>query len=167
VSVEGWQRALAFPGLAILAVAGCVRHADLVDDAPGFGGPSTPKLEAGVTPIVDSGLGTDVFAACSARPLGGCQGQVDFPCAFQTWVTVTATKCQKLSMCSANGWLRVHLGTEGCIDAIGMDQANEAVIQCLAAEFGATRCPCRTGEVTHFFGLANSPDSGTCAGPKG
>ena len=156
-------------GLGILLVSGfgCMRHADIVDESDAFVGPHTPTLEAGATPIADSGLGTDAFLSCAERPSGGCQGPVDFPCSFQTWVNVTAVKCQKLSMCSTNGWLRVYLGTEGCVDAIGMDQPNEATIRCLAAEFGSSRCPCRTSEVTYFFGLANSPDSGTCTGPKG
>lgn len=156
--------------LALVALAvGCSRTADLYDEPDAIGGPGIPtRLEAGVTPIVDSGLGTDAFSACSQRPIGGCQGPVDFPCAFPTWVSVTATKCQKLTNCSANGWLRVYLGTEGCVDAIGMDQPNDAVARCLAAEFGPYRCPCRTSEATHFFGLANSPDSGTCiGGPSG
>jgi len=153
--------------VSILLASGCMRHADIVDESDAFVGPHTPTLEAGVTPIADSGLGTDAFPSCAERPFGGCQGPVDFPCAFQTWVNITAVKCQKLSMCSTNGWLRVYLGTEGCVDAIGMDQPNEATIRCLAAEFGPSRCPCRTSEVTYFFGLANSPDSGTCTGPKG
>lgn len=153
--------------LAVPFASGCMRHADIIDEPDVIVGPSTPTLEAGPTPIVDSGLGTDAFSSCTARPFGACQGPVDFPCAFPTWVTVTAAKCQKVSMCSTNGWLRVSLGAEGCVDSIGMDRPNEATIKCLAAEFGASRCPCRTSEVTHFFGLANSPDSGTCAGPNG
>jgi len=153
--------------VALLLASGCVRTADIIDEPDAFVGPSTPTLEAGVTPIVDSGLGTDAFPPCSERPIGGCQGPVDFPCAFSTWVSVTAAKCQKLSMCTTNGWLRVSLGAEGCVDAIGMDRPNEAAIKCFAAEFGPYRCPCRTSETTYFFGLANTPDSGTCTGPKG
>lgn len=150
------------------AVWGCGRQADLYDEPDGFGGPTTPpRLEAGATPIVDSGLGTDAFLPCAQRPLGGCQGPVDFPCAFPTWVDVTAIKCQKLTSCGANGWLRVYLGAEGCVDAIGMDQPSVAIARCLEAELGPYRCPCRTSEATHFFGLANSPDSGVCTGPKG
>jgi hypothetical protein len=145
---------------------GCTRQADIIDEPDSFV-PSTPTLEAGPTPIVDSGLGTDAFPSCLDRPYGACQGPIDFPCSFQSWVTVSANKCQKLTNCSTNGWLRVHLGAEGCVDAFGMDQPNEAAIRCLAAEFGPYRCPCRTSEVTHFFGLANTPDSGTCTGPKG
>jgi hypothetical protein len=152
----------------LFAAPGCGREADLYDEPDGFGGTTTPpRLEAGATPIVDSGLGTDAFPPCSQRPVGGCQGPVDFPCAFTTWVDVTAIKCQKLTSCSANGWLRVYLGVEGCIDAIGMDQPSAAIARCLEAEFGPYRCPCRTSEATHFFGLANSPDGGVCTGPKG
>jgi hypothetical protein len=154
-------------GLVILHGAnGCSRQADIVDEPDGFGGPM-PTLEAGPTPIVDSGLGTDAFPSCAQRPLGGCQGPSDFPCSFQAWVNVSAAKCQRVTNCSTNGWLRVHLGAEGCVDAIGMDQPNEAAVRCLAAELGPFRCPCRTSEVTYFFGLANTPDSGTCTGPKG
>jgi len=154
--------------IGLLQLAGCMRRADIVDEPDGIGGPITPTLEAGPTPTVDSGLGTDAFASCTDRPFGMCQGPVDFPCAFPTWVNNTASKCQRLSMCATNGWLRVALGAEGCVDAIGMDQPNDAVVRCLAAELGATRCPCRPSEVTYFFGVANSPDSGTCnSGPKG
>ncbi len=162
---ENARCALAIVGL--VQASGCMRQADIIDEADALVGPNTPTLEAGPTPIVDSGLGTDAFPSCAERPFGACQGPSDFPCAFTTWVNVTAIKCQKLTMCSTNGWLRVSLGAEGCVDAIGMDQPNEAVVRCLAAEFGPHRCPCRTTEVTHFFGFANSPDSGTCAGPKG
>jgi len=167
--VDGARRWLdGFFALVILQASGCVRHADIVDEPDAFFGARMPTLEAGATPIADSGLGTDAFPSCAERPFGGCQGPTDFPCAFQNWVNVTAAKCQKLSMCSTNGWLRVYLGTEGCVDAIGMEQPNEATIRCLAADFGLTRCPCRTSEVTYFFGLANSPDSGTCTtGPSG
>jgi len=156
----------AIVGFVITQGSGCVRKADIIDEPDAFV-PTTPTLEAGVTPIVDSGLGTDAFPSCAERPFGACQGPVDFPCSFQSWVTVSANKCQKQTNCSTNGWLRVHLGAGGCVDAIGMDQPNEAAIRCLAAEFGPYRCPCRTSEVTHFFGLANTPDSGTCTGPKG
>jgi hypothetical protein len=155
-------------GATLVAAFGCGRQADLYDEPDGFGGPITPpRLEAGPTSIVDSGLGTDAFAPCLQRAAGGCQGPVDFPCAFHSWVDVTAIKCQKLTSCSANGWLRVYLGVEGCVDAIGMEQPNDAIARCLEAEFGPYRCPCRTSEATYFFGIANSPDSGVCTGPKG
>jgi hypothetical protein len=153
-------------GVLSLQAGGCQRQADIIDEPDVFV-PSTPTLEAGITPIVDSGLGTDAFPTCAERPFGACQGPVDFPCSFQSWVTLGANKCQRLTNCSTNGWLRVHLGADGCVDAIGMDRPNEAVIRCLAAEFGPYRCPCGASEVTHFFGLGNSPDSGTCTGPKG
>jgi hypothetical protein len=166
-TLERLRRAVSWWIAGLLGAGGCARHADIIDEGDAIVDPSRPTLEAGPTPIVDSGLGTDVFPSCMERPTGGCQGPVDFPCAFPTWVNVTATKCQKLTACSINGWLRVTLGAEGCVDSIGMDQPNEAAIRCFAAEFGPYRCPCRTSEVTHFFGLANSPDSGTCTGPKG
>ena len=155
-----------FTALAVLSLSACSRQADIVDEPDGFA-PTTPILEAGATPIVDSGLGTDAYPPCAERPFGAFQGPIDFPCSFQSWVSLTANKCQRVTNCSTNGWLRVHLSTEGCVDWIGMDQPNEAAIRCLATELGVNRCPCRTSEVTHFFGLANSPDSGTCMGPKG
>jgi hypothetical protein len=161
----GRFHAAAIVGVFVLP-CGCTRQADIIDEPDSFV-PSTPTLEAGPTPIVDSGLGTDAFPSCLERPYGACQGPTDFPCSFQSWITVSANKCQKLTNCSTNGWLRVHLGAEGCVEAIGMDQPNEAAIRCLAAELGPYRCPCRASEVTHFFGLANTPDSGTCTGPKG
>lgn len=167
MSLAFFHRWAAPSSLALLLAASCVRQADIIDEPDAIVGPTTPTLEAGPTPIVDSGLGTDAFPPCTERPVGGCQGPVDFPCAFQTWVNVTASKCQKLSMCSTNGWLRVSLGAEGCVDSIGMDQPNEAAVRCLAAELGPYRCPCRTSEMTYFFGFANTPDSGTCTGPKG
>jgi hypothetical protein len=161
---RSWLAAIV--GVGIAQGYGCSREADIIDDPDVFV-PTTPTLEAGPTPIVDSGLGTDAFPACSARSFGACRGPIDFPCSFQSWVTLSANKCQKMTNCSTNGWLRVHLGAEGCVDAIGMDQPNEAAIRCLAAEFGPYRCPCGASEVTHFFGLGNTPDSGTCTGPKG
>ena len=153
-------------GQVMLPGWGCMRQADIIDEPDVFV-PVTPIFEAGPTPIVDSGLGTDAFSSCAERPLGACRGPIDFPCSFQSWVTLSANKCLKLTNCSTNGWLRVHLGADGCVNAIGMDQPNEAAIRCLATEFGPYRCPCGASEVTHFFGLANTPDSGTCTGPKG
>jgi hypothetical protein len=160
--------AVAFSAFAPLGA--CSRHADLLDeyDAVIL---NTPRLpEAGPIPALDSGIGSDAFAGCADRSAGTCRGPVDFPCDFDRWVQTTAAKCQQATGCRTNGWLRVRLDAGGCVDEIGMDQPNDAILACLLSDFGSVRCPCSSIEMKVFFGLANgfdAGDGGFCPGPHG
>jgi hypothetical protein len=146
----------------------CSRQADLLDEPDAISGPHIPSLDSGNIPVIDSGVETDAYPACAARPVSGCQGPVDFPCGFKSWADFAARQCQLRTNCSAKGWLQVKLGDDGCVATLGMDQPSDAIVSCLAAELTASRCPCHSLETTYFFGLANSPDAGLCAGgPKG
>ena len=147
--------------LAISAqVIACERHADIRDEPDASLLDRTPQIDAGAIPELDSGLGTDAFPPCGERPLGACQGSNDFPCAFAGWAVGTAESCQEATGCVTNGWLDIIMGADGCVESIGMDQPNDAIIKCLIEEFGYVRCPCQVGEIKHFFGYSNA---GTCA----
>lgn len=147
-------------------IGGCTRRADIRDEPDGAVKPP-PQLDAGDIPELDSGLGTDAFMACEDRPYGECNGPVDFPCAFQSWVTSTAKDCQYATGCKTNGWLEVKLSDDGCVVAIGMDEPNEEIVACLLEELGSLRCPCDESETKHFFGIGNDgvcPDGGPLPG---
>lgn len=141
-------------------VLACVRHADIRDEPEGGILAPEPQIDAGEIPELDSGLGTDAYPSCGERPLGKCQGTNDFPCAFEGWMVSTAESCQTSTGCVTNGWLEVTMGAEGCVEAIGMDQPNDAMVACLLAELGAVRCPCLSVKGSYFFGYGNM---GVCA----
>jgi hypothetical protein len=141
------------------AFSACARHADIRDEPDGSSLDRPPTVEAGGIPVVDSGLETDAFAACSERPVGDCVGTNDFPCAFEGWAIDTAKSCQAATSCKTNGWIEVAMGPEGCVTEIRMDQPNDDILACLVAEFGAVRCPCPAVETSHYFGTGNA---GTC-----
>jgi len=154
----GLLAAAAASFLAPAAVASCERHADIRDEREQeFVAP--PQLDAGDIPELDSGLGGDAFPACAERPVGSCAGPIDFPCAFAGWVDDTAESCQQATGCKTNGWLEVHMGNDGCVAAIGMDEPNAEIVGCLLEEFGSVTCPCTAEEETYFFGNDND---GTC-----
>jgi hypothetical protein len=147
----------AFPAIAI-AIGACGRHADIRDEPDGAFTPP-PTLDAGDIPELDSGLSSDAFAPCADRDPGGCEGPIDFPCAFAAWVQATAQSCQTSTGCKTNGWLEVHMGQAGCVTAIDMDQPNPEVVACLVEAFGSAQCPCTEAEASFFFGNDNV---GTC-----
>ena len=51
-----------------------------------------------------------------------------------------------LQTCTANGWLRVTIGPDGCVASLEMDEPDEALIACMVAELGPIRCPCLGAE---------------------
>jgi hypothetical protein len=144
---------------AVALLAGCSRRADLRDEPDG-GVDLQPALDAGDVPAIDGAL--DGAPPCAMRPQGPCEGPVDFPCAFSDWVIQTADGCQQATGCVTNGWLEVTMDDAGCVVAIGMTEPNDAIVGCLAAELGASSCPCMSGVVQHFFGVANM---GSCGEP--
>lgn len=163
-------RALAVCAAAALGASAqlgaCDRHADIRDEPDTGVIKPQPQLDAGDIPELDSGLESDAYPSCADRPEGDCRGTNDFVCDFAPWATRTASSCQQSTGCKTNGWLEVKMGADGCVVEIGMDQPNDDIVACLLAEFGAVRCPCSEGTITHFFGLAND---GECEepGPSG
>ena len=151
---------------AALAFVACERHAHLVDAPDAASLAPQPTLEAGPIPALDSGLGSDAYAACADRRTEDCQGPNDFPCGFDDWIFETAESCQTTTGCKTNGWLEVKLSADGCVVEIGMDQPNDAILSCLLTELGATRCPCSVSSTRYYFGSTNT---GPCrdGGPLG
>jgi hypothetical protein len=145
---------------ASVQVVACVRHADVRDEPDAAFIGQGPQIDAGDIPELDSGITGDAFPACGDRPLGDCLGTNDFPCAFDTWVTSTAASCQEATGCATNGWLEVKMGPDGCVNSIGMDEPNAAIVACLTAELGSVRCPCIAGETTYLFGYGNAGPCG-------
>ena len=104
--------------LAVAVVAACERSADLRNETPG-GIDVGPTLDAGDIPDIDAGLGSDAHTACASRPDDpGCVGPVDFPCSFEIWAQQIAADCREATGCTANGWLEITMGGEGCVTAI-------------------------------------------------
>jgi hypothetical protein len=151
--------ALVGPALVLpVLLAACIREADLRDE-PDAEAIDTPQdLDAGEVPVLDSGLGTDAFAACAEREQGDCVGTNDFLCGFGTWVNKLAAACQVSTGCVTNGFLQVEMAG-GCAVSIAMDQPNDAMLACLLAELGTKQCPCDEASASYFFGQSNT---GTC-----
>lgn len=141
------------------ALAACTRHADIRDERDGPIIVRPPELDAGGIPSVDSGINSAEHPPCLERPTGDCVGSNDFLCGFEKWVVETASACQEATGCVNNGWLEVKMSGAGCVEALGMDMPNDAMIDCLVAEMGAVRCPCPESVTQHYFGLSND---GTC-----
>lgn len=141
---------------AAMPFTGCQRYADLRDEPDASPIVTTPDLDAGDIPELDSGLASDAHPSCGGRPEGKCHGPVDFPCDFDGWASATAVSCDEATGCITNGFLEVTMATNGCVVAIGMNEPNDAMVACLIAEFGAVRCPCTEGTFTHFFGVGNT-----------
>jgi hypothetical protein len=160
------ERVVFAAGAAIVALfawqlaAGCSRRTEIAAQNEGGGDLVQPPIDAGDIPEVDAGLGE--YPACAERPVGSCQGPVDFPCAFAEWVENTAARCQEETGCVTNGWLEVTMDDDGCVTAIGMDQPNDAVLECLAAELGAKSCPCGAVTATYLFGFDNDGCGSEC-----
>lgn len=144
--------------LVAIVLGACDRHADIRDERDASFAPP-PEVDAGEIAELDSGLESDAFPPCGDREPGGCEGPVDFPCAFTSWVEATAKSCQTSTGCKTNGWLEVRMGSAGCVVAIGMDQPNPEVVACLVEAFGSASCPCTEEEASFFFGNGND---GTC-----
>jgi hypothetical protein len=150
-------RALLFVApLGVAIGAACERSADLRDETPG-GIDVGPTLDAGDIPDIDAGLGGDAHTPCARRAADpGCVGPVDFPCSFDIWVQQIAADCRAATDCTANGWLEVTMGEEGCVTSIGMNQPSQPMIDCVVEAVGEVRCPCPSGVETVYFGEGNS-----------
>jgi hypothetical protein len=46
------------------------------------------------------------------------------------------------SGCTANDWLRITIGPEGCVAGFQMDQPDQNLVACLAQQLGQIRCSC-------------------------
>ncbi len=150
------RTAILVGGVLALAAA-CARHADLRDE-PDSGIAVKPVARADAIPTLDTELGTEALPPCDQRPPGVCVGPVDFPCALDYLVGTLASQCQRQTGCRTNGWLRVTMNAEGCVQSIGMDQPNDAIVACLVAELGNVSCPCPSRTQDHFFGLGHTED---------
>ena len=147
-------------GASIVPLA-CTRHADIRDEPDGSILDRPPTFDAGGIPELDSGLGSDAYPLCNDRPTGECVGSNDFPCAFEDWVVATAEACQEASGCTTNGWLEVRMGPNGCVEMVGMEDPNDAVVACLLAEVGTVKCPCGEGISKYYFGAGNAGPCGS------
>jgi len=86
---------------------------------------------------------------------GECRGVNDFPCAFTDCAADVIEQCFHATECTADGWVSVTLGDDGCLSDIGMESLDEAFVECLKDTIAPIRCPC--GETAHtvFLGVAN------------
>jgi len=136
--------------LAWLLAAGCSRQADIYDEPEVVVTP--PPNEPEEVPSVPD-LDLSEFPECSERPEGDCRGVNDFPCGFTAHADDVIQACFLATECSANGWVSVSLGEDGCLSDIGMDMPNAAFAACLEEALGPVQCPC--GETTRkvFLGV--------------
>lgn len=153
------NRAGTVTALALLLALACSRRIELYDEpdagsAPVGGVPQPPDQ---IADIPDSGVSGAERAVCAERPTGQCQGANDFPCDFGGWVERAVDRCQLETDCQANDWVRVALGADGCVAAIGMVEPEAAFVACLADEFGSFGCPqCGAMEATSYLGEGNT-----------
>lgn len=148
----------AFLAGAMLAGAfvACTRSADIRDEPDASFLEKIPPTALGEPQPVDAPLGPPDHPACSDRSDPACYGDLDFPCAFDTWAATVASACQKSTGCKANGDLEIELGADGCVAEIRMNKPNLLFVQCLAAAMGSVRCPCSSAPVLELFlGIAN------------
>ncbi|HMY21598.1 MAG TPA: hypothetical protein PKA58_34990 [Polyangium sp.] len=143
-------------------VEACERHADVRQEVDDAVIDHAPSVEAGPIPLVDAGLEGDAFPVCAERPVGDCVGSNDFLCGFEKWMKATAESCQMMTNCQTNGWLEVRMAENGCVSEIRMEHPNDAIMECLLAQYGNFRCPCGEIESSHYFGSLNT---GICLKP--
>lgn len=162
-------RARALVCSACLAAVGaafgaCSRKADIYDEPKSTVTPTptgTP-LDAGLTEI-DAGFGSADPVACSERPEeSACRGANDFLCNLDALVKVVVDECQAASDCTANGWIAVELGDDGCATRLEMSEVNSRFATCAAERLRALSCPCLKTRSQVFLGLGNDgcPDGG-------
>jgi hypothetical protein len=138
--------------LLALVVLGCSRQADIYDQPEQLVAPPMPSADE--LPSVPN-LDLQEFPECATRPEGECRGVNDFPCAFTKYAKAVIDECFHATECSADGWVSVTLGDDGCLADIGMEHVDEAFVECLRDTIGPISCPCE--ETTHsvFLGVAN------------
>jgi hypothetical protein len=139
--------------LASALAIGCSRQADIYDEPETIVAPPAPSH--GEVPSVPD-LDLEEFPECSERPEGECRGVNDFPCAFTEHAEEVIDACFESTDCSANGWVSVALGEDGCLVDIGMDMVEAAFVQCLKDALGPIQCPCGASEHTVFLGVDNA-----------
>lgn len=139
--------------LLALVVLGCSRQADIYDQPEELVAPPMPN-DAGDLPSVPN-LDLEEFPECATRPEGECRGVNDFPCAFTDYAEDVIKQCFQATECSADGWVSVTLGADGCLSDIGMESVDEAFVQCLKDTIAAINCPCGETTATVFLGVAN------------
>ena len=139
-------------GLAGLLAGGCSREANIYDE-PEIAVTPPPSQPDEVPSVPNLDLGE--FPECSERPEGDCRGVNDFPCAFTEHADDVIQACFLATDCSANGWVSVSVGADGCLADIGMDMVHAAFVQCIEDALGPIQCPC--GKTTHtvFLGATN------------
>lgn len=168
-SSDAVHRARALLCAAGLVVVGalwgaCSRKADIFDEPESTLNPTptgTP-LDAGLTEI-DAGFDSPDLALCADRPENAdCRSSNDFLCNLDALVGVVIDECQVASSCTANGWVAVELGDDGCATRLEMSEVNPRFAACASERLGAVSCPCMKTRSQLFIGLGNDgcPDGG-------
>ena len=141
----------------LVALFGCSRQTELRDEADAGSNVGTHMLpEAGaLTEVPDAGFDDPKFGTCAERPSGACVGVNDFPCDFPRWASAVAQKCQTMTECRADDWVRLGMNAEGCVESIAMLEADPAFVACMVEELGPYSCPCGAGFADHFLGIEN------------
>lgn len=141
------------------AFGACSRQQNLVDE-PDSGSTVTalPSCDGGIPEVPDSGIASDELVACGDRPLGDCQGSNDFPCEFESWFQKVVTACQDRAVCPAKGCVEATMGSDGCVNGVGMTEPDPEFVACMVEQFGAYRCPCGMTSARRFVGLG----AGSC-----
>jgi hypothetical protein len=141
----------------LASAGGCSRHTELRGEADAGSTVNSQNLpDAGDLPEVpDTGLDDPSLPACADRPTGDCVGVNDFPCDFSRWVTAAANDCLSATMCKADGWVGAHMTADGCVNALHMEEPEDAFVACMVEALGPYRCPCKEGFTAAFLGLDN------------
>ena len=152
--------------ILLLAASGCSREAEIYDEPDAQVAPVDPRQVHEIPELPDAGLDAERFATCSERAEGACRGTNDFVCDFEDYAEQIIHQCFEQTACMAEGWVALQLDAEGCAKTIGMDEANDAFVECLVEILGQIRCPCPNSNYTHFLGVDNRgcPDD---SGPLG
>ena len=139
--------------LVALVVLGCSRQADIYDEPEHLVQPPKPNDGEDIPSV--PGLDLEEFPECSERPEGECRGVNDFPCAFTDYAEDVIEQCFRATECTAEGWVSVTIGTDGCLSDIGMESVDDAFVECLVGTIGPISCPCDETTQTVFLGVAN------------
>ena len=135
------------------AFTGCSREQNLVDEPDaGSGIAATPRCDAGIPEVADSGLESTELVACGDRELGNCQGSNDFPCEFEFWFQEVVTACQESAECRPGGCVEAQMGADGCVASVHMSEPDPFFVACLVESFGAYRCPCGETFARRYLG---------------
>jgi len=139
--------------LLALVLFGCSRQADIYEQPDALVTPPKPNDAEDLPSVPD--LDLQEFPECSTRPEGECRGVNDFPCAFTDYAADVIEQCFHATECTADGWVSVTLGDDGCLSDIGMESLDEAFVECLKDTIAPINCPCDETTHTVFLGVAN------------